>query len=76
MSRQSEDKGVRRFNRAMIAAGAAVTAALVVSAYAVYRMQSVLQGMKENFDTTATLYNNPDDPYLNVGGNAGTSDAP
>jgi hypothetical protein len=49
-------------------AGVAVTVALGASAYAVYRVQSVIQGMKENFETSTSLYQPSDDSYLNVGG--------
>lgn len=55
------DKGEQRFNRAVIAAGAAVAVAVAGSAYAVYRAQAVIRGMKENYETTTSLYRNPDE---------------
>jgi hypothetical protein len=66
MRETDEEKSERRYNRAMLAAGAAVVMAVTGASYAVYRVQEVLKGMRINQDTTATLYNEPNDPYLNV----------
>jgi hypothetical protein len=67
----NEDKGLRRLNRAVIAAGAAVVIAVVGATYAVYRLQTVLEGMKQNSETSASLYSNPDDAWLKTGGDSG-----
>ena len=61
-----EEKSKLRLSRAMIAAGAAVVVAVSGAAYAFYKLQGVLKGMQENFETTTTLYTNPDDGYLDV----------
>ena len=65
-----EEKGLRRFNRSMIAAGAAVVIAVVGAGYAVYRVQEVLKGMRLNNDTTTSLYNNGDDWRVKTGGDS------
>jgi hypothetical protein len=67
----NEDKGLRRLNRAVIAAGAAVVIAVVGATYAVYRLQAVLEGMQQNSATSSSLYNNPDDAWLKTGGDSG-----
>ena len=59
-----EEKSRLRLNRAVIAAGAAVTVAVGASAYAVYRAQRVINGLKEHHETTAALYSNPDKVIL------------
>jgi hypothetical protein len=55
----NEEKSLLRFNRAVIAAGAAVVIAVVVASYAVYRLQAVLEGMQQNNETSKSLYSNP-----------------
>ena len=59
-----EDKSLIRLNRAMIAAGAAVTVAVVGSIYAIYRAQAVIDGLKGNIESTTALYSSPDDSVL------------
>jgi len=66
----NEDQGLRRLNRAVIAAGAAVVIAVVGATYAVYRLQAVLVGMQQNNETSSSLYSNPDDAWLKTGGDS------
>jgi len=64
MRQTDEEKSRLRLSRAVIAAGAAVTTAVAVSAYAVYRAQGVVRGLKENYETTTSLYSNPSETIL------------
>jgi hypothetical protein len=50
-----------RFNRAVLAAGAALTVAVATGAYAVYRAGQVMHGLKETVGSATSIYENPGD---------------
>ena len=58
-----EAQSILRRNRAVLAASAAAAIVIGGSCYAVYRLQSVLEGMQQNNQTTSGLCENANDSW-------------
>ena len=57
--RSEAEKVELRFNRAVLAAGAAAVIAIATGAYVVYRANKVVHGLEESVGNAASLYDDP-----------------